>query len=136
MNKIAADSLYEASYRSTWGADEGPLGHLVIRRLDDHEVIVEIPATDEDQARRLIDGAEELIHGPADVFQNVYGIESDIAANPAETSRSSTPALNTRLKRAMSSRRRRRGGSGTGRSSGATRQIRRANARDGARTSR
>ncbi|WP_110589276.1 hypothetical protein [Microbacterium suaedae] len=47
---------YEASYRSIWDAGDGSLGHLIIRRLNDHEVIAEIPATDDDEARRLIDG--------------------------------------------------------------------------------
>lgn len=82
MDNITADQLYEASYRSTWGAGDGPLGHLIIRRLDDHEVIAEIPATDEDEARRLIDSAEELIRGPAEVFEVEFGLSSDVAADP------------------------------------------------------
>ncbi|GAB3756434.1 hypothetical protein GCM10027591_05660 [Zhihengliuella somnathii] len=82
VDNIAADSLYETSYRSTWGAGDGPLGHLVIRRLDDHEVIAEIPAGDEDEARRLISDADRLIRGPAGVFEDEYGIGSDSAADP------------------------------------------------------
>lgn len=81
-NSTTADQLYEVSYRSSWGAGDGPLGHLVIRRLDDHEVIAEIPAADAGEAQRLIDGAEALIHGAADVFENEYGLGPDVAARP------------------------------------------------------
>jgi hypothetical protein len=39
--------------------DGEPLGHLVIRRLDDHEIASEIPAGTEDEARELIARADQ-----------------------------------------------------------------------------
>ncbi|GAA2123613.1 hypothetical protein [Streptomyces synnematoformans] len=83
MNRIAADSLYAVSYRSAWGADpDGPLGHLLIRRLDDHQVVAETPARSEQEARALIAAAEADVRGPADVFESTYGIGADRAADP------------------------------------------------------
>lgn len=82
MGSIAADALYEVSYRSSWGADDGVLGHLVIRRLDDHAVIAEIPAASEEEARGLIARAEGEIRGPADAFESSWGIGADAAADP------------------------------------------------------
>ncbi|MFD5226222.1 hypothetical protein ACFWHT_11435 [Microbacterium sp. NPDC058342] len=74
MDNIAGDSRYEISYRSTWGADGGPLGHLVIRRLDDHAIMAEIPAATEDEARKLIARAEDEVRGPASAFERTWGI--------------------------------------------------------------
>ena len=37
MNNLAADSLYEVAYRPE--DDEGPMGYVVVRRLDDHEIV-------------------------------------------------------------------------------------------------
>lgn len=83
MGTIAADSLYDVSYRSTWGADAGGLlGHLVVRRLDDHEVVAEIPVRTEDEARELIARAEADVRGPADVFERTYRISGELAADP------------------------------------------------------
>ncbi len=42
---IAADSQYEVSFRPNWG-DDGPIGHVVVRRLDDRAVVAEAPVLD------------------------------------------------------------------------------------------
>lgn len=83
MGNIAADTVYEVSYRSSWGTTEGePLGHLVIRRLDDHEVIAEIPVRTEVEARELIDRAEREVRGPVEAFEQAWDIRPDVAADP------------------------------------------------------
>ncbi|EWS81376.1 hypothetical protein BF93_17330 [Brachybacterium phenoliresistens] len=82
MTRIAADALYEVSYRSTWGAADGPLGHLVIRRLDDHAIVVEHPAATEAEARALLDRAEAEVRGPAPEFEAAWGIGPASAADP------------------------------------------------------
>lgn len=43
---IAADSQYEVSFRPNWG-DDGPIGHVVVRRLDDRAVVSEAPVLDQ-----------------------------------------------------------------------------------------
>ncbi len=82
MSSIAADTLYEISYRSSWGAGVGPIGHVVIRRLDDHEVIAEIAAANEDEARELIAQAEHEIRGSAEAFEASWSIGAESAADP------------------------------------------------------
>ena len=42
---IAADSQYEVSFRPNWG-DDGPIGHVVVRLLDDRAVVAEAPVLD------------------------------------------------------------------------------------------
>ncbi|GAB3619118.1 hypothetical protein GCM10027417_03780 [Glutamicibacter endophyticus] len=82
MANIAADALYEVAYRSTWGAADGPIGHLVIRRLDDHEIVAEVPATSEEEARDLIDRAETQVRGDASAFESEWGIAGELVADP------------------------------------------------------
>ena len=54
---IAADSQYEVSFRPNWG-DDGPIGHVVVRRLDDRAVVAEAPVLDQYEAERLLAQAE------------------------------------------------------------------------------
>ena len=82
MSNIAADALYEVSYRSSWGAGDDTLGHVVIRRLDDHEVVAEFPARTEKEARELVARAEAEIRGSAGAFESAWGIGSGVAADP------------------------------------------------------
>ncbi|MHC6177206.1 hypothetical protein [Glutamicibacter sp. X7] len=70
------------TYRSTWGATDGPIGHLVIRRLDDHEVVAEMPAASEEEARDLIERAETQVRGDASAFESAWGIAGELAADP------------------------------------------------------
>ena len=82
MSNIAADSVYEVSYRSTWAASPELVGHLVVRRLDDHAVILEFPAADEEQAAALSVRAEREVRGTADTFEASWGIAQEDAAGP------------------------------------------------------
>lgn len=82
MSNVAGDSLYEVSYRSSWGAGDRPLGHVVVRRLDDHIVVAEVPAMTEEEARSLLARAESDVRGPVGVFEREWGIGSGVAADP------------------------------------------------------
>lgn len=70
------------SYRSAWGSSDGILGHLVIRRLDDHGIVAAIPATSEDEARDLIARAEAGVRGPAAEFESAWRIPAEERADP------------------------------------------------------
>ncbi len=82
MGNVAGDSLYAVSYRPAWGAVAGPLGHLVVRRLDDHQIVMEVPASSEREARALLARAETEVRGPAEVFESLWGIGAEVAADP------------------------------------------------------
>ena len=77
---IAGDARYEVAYRSTWSASAGPddqarpIGHVVIRLLDGHEVVAEVPVHSEEEARALIERAEGDIRGAAEVFETAWGL--------------------------------------------------------------
>lgn len=74
MENRWADATYEATYRSWWGEESDPIGHLVIRRLDDHAVVAEVPAYTEAEALALTGRVEAEIHGPAEAFELSWGI--------------------------------------------------------------
>lgn len=83
MDNVAADARYEVSYRSAWGSNEGTIGHLVIRLLDDHTVVAEIPATSEAEARDLLARADASIHGAAVSFEREWGLPERTAPTRA-----------------------------------------------------
>lgn len=78
---ITADNLYEASFVPNWGAG-GPVGHVVVRRLDDRVTVVRVPVEDEKMARAVLAKAEVELRGPAADFEVEWGIGADVAADP------------------------------------------------------
>lgn len=80
MGAFTADSFYEISFRSSWDPGAEAVGHLIIRRLDDHEIIAEIPAHTEDRARDLLQAAQSQLRGPAADFESAWGISAAEAA--------------------------------------------------------
>lgn len=70
---LTGDGLYEVAYRTCWD-HPSVLGHVVIRRLDDHEIVAEIPATTPAQAESLLERAALEVRGPADAFEAAWGI--------------------------------------------------------------
>ncbi|MBP6995749.1 MAG: hypothetical protein KBB39_06390 [Phycicoccus sp.] len=81
MGDVAADALYEAVFEPNWGPT-GPLGHLVVRRLDDRVEVARVPADDEDAARDLLARAETDLRGAATAFEATWGIGPQDAADP------------------------------------------------------
>ena len=78
---IAADSQYEVSFRPNWG-DDGPIGHVVVRRLDDRAVVAEAPVLDQYEAERLLAQAEHDLHGSAADFELTWRIDGEARADP------------------------------------------------------
>lgn len=74
MDNLAADARYDVTYRPAWGAEVEPIGHLVIRRLDDREVVAEVPIDSEEHARSLLARAESDVRGRAADFEAAWGI--------------------------------------------------------------
>ena len=78
---IAADSQYEVSFRPNWG-DDGPIGHVVVRRLDDRAVVAEAPVLDQYEAERLLAQAEHDLRGSAADFELTWRIDGEARADP------------------------------------------------------
>lgn len=81
MSAVAADNLYEASFVPNWGAG-GPVGHVVVRRLDDRVTVVRVPVEDEKMARAVLSKAEVELRGAAADFEAEWGIGREVAADP------------------------------------------------------
>lgn len=81
MSAVAADTLYVASFVPNWG-DDGPIGHVVVRRLDDRVTVAQVPVEDEESARTLLSTAEADLHGAAADFEAAWGIAREDAADP------------------------------------------------------
>jgi hypothetical protein len=77
----AADSQYEVSFRPNWG-DDGPIGHVVVRRLDDRAVVAEAPVLDQYEAERLLAQAEHDLRGSAADFELTWRIDGEARADP------------------------------------------------------
>ncbi|SEE77171.1 hypothetical protein SAMN04488554_2844 [Ruania alba] len=68
MGEVAADSLYETAFVPSWDAS-GPIGHVVVRRLDDRATVAEIAVNDEDAPRAALTRAEHELRGPSVTFE-------------------------------------------------------------------
>lgn len=100
---VTADSLYSVSWRPAFGAADGaPIGHVLIRRLDDGSggsggsggpggpggpgedtaPVAELPAIDPDGAGALLERVETSLKGSAREFEDRWGIGEGLRADP------------------------------------------------------
>jgi hypothetical protein len=79
VSAVAADNLYEASFVPNRGG-RGPVGHVVVRRLDDRVTVVRVAVEDEKMARAVLSKAEVELRGAADDFEAEWGIGPAVAA--------------------------------------------------------
>jgi hypothetical protein len=81
VSAVAADNRYEASFVPN--RDGGrPVGHVVVRRLDDRVTVVRVPVEDEKMARAVLSKAEVELRGTATDFEAEWGIGPSVAADP------------------------------------------------------
>ena len=94
---VTADSPYSVSWRPAFGAADGaPIGHVLIRRLDDGSggpggpggpgedtaPVAELPAIDPDGAGALLERVETSLKGSAREFEDRWGIGEALRADP------------------------------------------------------